>query len=68
MHLFVERNATLNQKDAIGECNGLRHVVSHQERGKPLLAPDALDQLLHLDPRECIERTQRFVQHFKVIF
>jgi hypothetical protein len=36
--------------------------MRHHHRGEPLLLPDPLDQVLHLDPRQGIERPERFVQ------
>ena len=52
----------LQQHDAVGQRHRLGHVVGHQDRGEALVLPDLLDQGLHLDPGQRVERAERLVQ------
>lgn len=59
----IERDlAMVDDDDAIGQCHGFRDIMGDQHGGKCLLQPDALEQLLHFDAGERIERAERFVQ------
>src|SRR5437016_13333970 len=38
----VRDAAVLDHQHAIGQCNGFRNVVRHQDRGEGLIMPDSL--------------------------
>src|SRR5271156_6903536 len=60
---FVQRDtAPLNQDDAVGETYGLGNVMGYQHCGKTAASPNVFDELLHFDPCERVQRSQRFVQ------
>ncbi len=54
--------AVLYQDHPIGNGHGFADVVGHQQYGETMLLPKALDQLLHFDPGQGIQRSQRFVE------
>ncbi|MNW02478.1 hypothetical protein D3C71_1982720 [compost metagenome] len=59
----VERNAAfIDDDDAVGKRHGLGHIVGDKYGGKVLLLPDALQELLHLDARQGVERAERLVE------
>jgi hypothetical protein len=61
-HLVEGDTPFLDQQDAIGQRHRLGDIVRHQHRGERVLAPDLLDQALHLDTRQGIQGTQGFVE------
>lgn len=62
-HRLIERNASLfDQQDPVGKRDGLLHVVRHEQRGKAMLTPQPLDQRMHLDAGQGVERAERLVQ------
>ena len=52
----------VDDDDAVGERDRFGDVVRHQQRGEFLLAPDALQQALHGDAGERVERAERLVE------
>ena len=52
----------LDHDDAVGERDRLGDVVGDQDRGEALVEPDALQQLLHLDAGQRVERAERLVE------
>ena len=60
--------AVLDHQDAVGERDRFRHVMRHQDCREGLLAPDPLQQPLHGNPRQRIERAKRLVerQHARI--
>ena len=54
--------AVLDDQHAIGQRDGFGDVVRHQDRGKALIVPDPLQQPLHRNPRQRIERAERLVE------
>ncbi len=63
IYIDITRNAAvLDQENAIGKGHGLCDIVSDQDRGVALLAPDPFEQPLHRNPRQGIERAERFVK------
>ena len=52
----------LQQKNPVGQRNSLTDIVRYHDGGEALILPHVLDQRLHLDPGQRIERTQRFVK------
>jgi hypothetical protein len=54
--------ACFDEHDAIGESHGLGDVVRDQDRSQPLRADHLLDQALHLDARQSVERAKRLVE------
>ena len=59
----IERDAAvLDDQHAVGERHGLGNVVGDQDRGEALIVPDPLEQLLHLDAGQRVERAERLVE------
>jgi hypothetical protein len=59
----VEGNFTLiEHDDPVGQHNGLTHVMGHEKCGETLFLPDLLDEPLHGDAGERIERPQGLVE------
>ena len=54
--------AVLDDQHAIGQRDRLGDVMRHQDRGKALIVPDPLQQPLHRNPRQRIERAERLVE------
>ena len=54
--------ALLDHEHTIGQRNGFRDVVRHKDRRKALVAPDALQEPLHRDAGQGIERAERLVE------
>ena len=48
--------------DAIGERDGLGDVVGDEDGGEAMLAPDAVEQAMHLGAGQRIERPERLVE------
>ncbi len=59
---IVSDAAVLDDEDAVGQRDRFRHVVGDQDGGEPLVPPNALQQALHRNPRQCIERAKRLVE------
>ena len=60
---MIERDpAVLDEQYAIGERDGLGHIVSHHDRREFLLEPHALDQPPHRQAGQRIQRAERFVK------
>jgi hypothetical protein len=60
---FVQGDAaSLDQDDAVRQTYGLGNVMGDEHGGKTAASPNVFDELLHLDAREGVQRTQRFVQ------
>ena len=57
--------AFLDQNNAISQNHSLCHVMGHQQGGEAFLAPNPLDQGVHLDSGQGIQGTQRLVQQQK---
>jgi hypothetical protein len=55
-------HAVLQNHDSIGQHDRLVHVVRDEQSSEPLLLPESLDQPLHTDPRQRVERSQRLVE------
>ena len=63
IHFEIPRDrATLKYNYTIGKHERLAHVVSDQYSGKPVAQPHALKKLLHFDPGQGVERTERRVE------
>jgi len=63
LHIEVECDAALiDDDDAIGERHGLGNIMRDEHGGEFLLAPDALQQKLHFDAGERVERAERLIQ------
>ena len=63
----IDRNvgcdcAMVDQHDPIPERDGFRNVVSDQNRREAVRQPNLLDQTLHLDACQRIERAERLVE------
>src|SRR4051812_45191984 len=58
----VRDAAVLDDKHAIRQCYGFRHVMRHQDRGEGLIVPDPFEEPLHRDARQRVERTERLVE------
>src|SRR3954466_7789994 len=55
----IERYGPFAQhEDAVGERDGLGHVVRDEESGEAALQPDPLEELMHVDPRQGVERAE----------
>ncbi len=66
-HLEIEVDDAVAQHDhAIGEHDGFVDVVRDQERREPLLLPEPLDQPLHADARERVQRPEWFVEEQEI--
>src|SRR5436190_8495475 len=48
----VRDAAVLDHEDAVGQGDGFRYVMRHQNRGEGLVLPDPFEQPLHRDPRQ----------------
>src|SRR6202041_2636857 len=64
---FVQCDAaSLDQDDAICQTYGLGNVMGYEHGGKAPAPPNVLDELLHFDTRERVQRAKRFVQEQQV--
>src|SRR5216684_2097891 len=54
--------AIFNDQNPVGQCDGFGHVMRDKDRRKSLIAPDPLQQPLHGNPRQGIERAERLVE------
>ena len=54
--------AVLDQHDSVGQHQRFGDVMGDEHRGELLLEPDALDQPLHADAGQRIERTQGLIE------
>ena len=62
-HLDLEiDDARAQDDDAIGEHDGFVDVVGDEQRREGLFLPEALDETLHADTRERVERAERLVE------
>ena len=54
----VERNlAFAKNKNAVGERNGFRNIVSDEDRGETMLKPDSLRKFMHISAGERVEKS-----------
>src|SRR3954465_3343357 len=53
---FLDHQHPVGQRDRLGD------IVGHQDRGKALIAPDALQQPLHRDAGQRVQRAKRLVE------
>ena len=61
-HLVLEpAGAVGHHQDAVGDVDGLLHVMGHEQDREPVRLPDAGEQLLHQEPRLRVERPERLV-------
>src|ERR1700682_4530030 len=54
--------AVFNDQNPVGQCDGFGDVMRDKDRRKSLIAPDPLQQPLHGNPRQGIERAERLVE------
>ena len=54
--------AVADDDHPVGKRDRLGDIVGDENRGKAVLAPDALEQAVHLHPRQRIERAERLVE------
>ena len=54
--------AVADHDHPVGKRHRLGDVVGDENRRKAVLAPDALEQAVHLHPRQRIERPERLVE------
>ena len=64
----VRDAAVLDDQHAVGQRDRFGDVMRDQDRGKGLIVPDPLQQPLHRNPRQRIERAERLVerQHARI--
>lgn len=63
----VQRHfARIELDNAVGEDNGLGHVMGHENGGELLALPDPAEEMLHLYPRQAIQCAQGFIQRQNV--
>ena len=61
-HQVERRDAIAKHHDAIGERDGLGHVMGDEHGGEPMLAPDPRKQLVHLRAGQRVKRSERLVE------
>src|SRR5256885_17176087 len=59
---IVRDDSIFDDQYTVGQRHGLRHIVRHQDRCKPLIVPDPLQQPLHRNTRQSIERAEWLVE------
>ena len=59
-------SAIFDEHNAIGQGERLGDIMGNQNGGKALLEPHPLEQALHADTGERIERAERFIQHQQI--
>ncbi len=60
--LLVRDDTTLKNDDTIREGDRLGNVVRHQHCGEPLAQSHLLEQLLHLEPGQCIKGAEGLIK------
>ena len=58
----VRDGAVLEDEHTVGKHHGLLDVVSHEQRGESVCAPQPCEQCVRFDPGERIECTEWFVE------
>ena len=59
----IKRNAAfLDDEDTVGERHCLADIMRDEKGGKAAAPPDLLDENLHIDSGQRVERTKRFVE------
>jgi len=58
----------VEHQDAIGQRYGLIDIVGDQQHRRLMARAELADQALHLQPGECVERSERLVEQEKVRF
>jgi hypothetical protein len=63
---LVSNDAIFHHQDAISEENGLFYVMGDQKDGTAVRLPQFPDQILCLDTRKSVERSERLVKQKQI--